>query len=570
MAYSFVQYTANGSLTEFNITFSSEPGISNKPYLSSSHLEVYLDAVKQSSGYSIDETGATPKVVFSSAPSNNVIVKIQRVTPKTAAGRLVDFEDGSILTEADLDNAVLQNLYIAQEAQDVGIGGLAKDASNTTWNADSLRISTLGTAVADNDAVTKGYVDSLAIYGGGTTNPQVWKFTASNNTTSSYTLTSPTPASTRNEVYVVYVDGIVQAPSANDGTTVRDYKITETNGLYGITFESGAFPSNTGNTNCPPQSSVIYIQNFGITRNVFDAPLVLTSSQATDTPMTLKGASGQSAKILEIKNSDNVVKASIDNDGDIIGTDVIATGYVGASGPVFSGTGTIHSLSGDVFSGSGNVYSGSGDVYSTSGDLYATAGDVKASAGKLEGLKIQTTGLTASSNEIKGQSITAVGTLTGASASVTGSVDAGTVVTTGDVTVGGDLNLTGGLTGTGSVFAYCRFHGRDTDGACTIRSNHPQRNVSSIVFNDTGNYYDVTFTNARPDGSSYHFAVIQSNFASSSSDTSAVYAHFGETSAHDDHRIKYIGTSSTSLRIYVTNHHEESEHDEADFHLIVF
>ena len=494
MAYSFVQYTGNGSTTDFNIVFSDEPGIGSKPYLSSGHLDIYLGSGKQTSGYTIDESGATPKVVFSPAPSSGTIVKIQRVTPKTAGGRLVDFQDGSILTEADLDNAAIQNLYIAQEAQDVGVGGIAKSADNTAWNADSLRIETLGTAVSDSDAVTKGYVDGLALYGGGTTNPQVWKFTTTDATTSSFTLASPSPSSLRNEVFVVYVAGLVQAPSSNDGVTVRDYKVIESSGAYVLVFETGAFPSNTGNTNCPPDATEIYVQNFGTTRNVFDSPLTLSANGATETPVTLKGAVGQTAKLLEVKNSDGVTKASIDDDGDIVCTDVAATGNISATG-----------LSGTTVTTTGTITAGdalSGTTASMSGTVDATGNITSAAHVKAD--RVYTTSNTdAEAGEIKGDSVTATGTVTGETAVISGNTGTGTLTTTGNATISGDATVTGDLTvnGTstlqgikGTHFAECLFSINSWSGAITYINQSDWINVSSVTKPTSTTTARVTFT----------------------------------------------------------------------------
>lgn len=498
MAYSFVQYTGNGSTTDFDIVFSDEPGIGSKPYLSSGHLDIYLGSGKQTSGYTIDESGATPKVVFSPAPSSGTIVKIQRVTPKTAGGRLVDFQDGSILTEADLDNAAIQNLYIAQEAQDVGVGGIAKSADNTAWNADSLRIETLGTAVSDSDAVTKGYVDGLALYGGGTTNPQVWKFTTTDATTSSFTLASPSPSSLRNEVFVVYVAGLVQAPSSNDGVTVRDYKVIESSGAYVLVFETGAFPSNTGNTNCPPDATEIYVQNFGTTRNVFDSPLTLSANGATETPVTLKGAVGQTAKLLEVKNSDGVTKASIDDDGDIVCTDVAATGNISATG-----------LSGTTVTTTGTITAGdalSGTTASMSGTVDATGNITSAAHVKAD--RVYTTSNTdAEAGEIKGDSVTATGTVTGETAVISGNTGTGTLTTTGNATISGDATVTGDLTvnGTstlqgikGTHFAECLFSINSWSGAITYINQSDWINVSSVTKPTSTTTARVTFTTDAP------------------------------------------------------------------------
>ena len=43
---------------------------------------------------------------------------VSRVTPATSATRLVDFVNGATLKAEDLDNIVLQVLYVTQEVSD--------------------------------------------------------------------------------------------------------------------------------------------------------------------------------------------------------------------------------------------------------------------------------------------------------------------------------------------------------------------------------------------------------------------------------------------------------------------
>ena len=91
-----VSYTANGSTDTFSFSF---------PYILSSHVKVYVGGV--------EDTGitfpTTSTVQLSSTPANGAVVLIQRTTPSDA--RLTDFQDGSVLTSADLDQSADQNFY---------------------------------------------------------------------------------------------------------------------------------------------------------------------------------------------------------------------------------------------------------------------------------------------------------------------------------------------------------------------------------------------------------------------------------------------------------------------------
>ena len=103
MAYlARVTYTGNGSTTGYAIPYS---------YIASSHIYAWLDNVV-TTAFSV--SGAT--LTFDAAPANGVVITIKRISPTDA--RLVDFTDGSVLTEADLDQSADQNFYIAQESSD--------------------------------------------------------------------------------------------------------------------------------------------------------------------------------------------------------------------------------------------------------------------------------------------------------------------------------------------------------------------------------------------------------------------------------------------------------------------
>ena len=93
-------FTGNGSTTTFAFTF---------PYIEESDVKVSLDAVDQTTGFSVDTTN----IVFDTAPANNVAIRIYRDTgiEKAAA----TFFSGSAIRAQDLNDNVNQNLYLNQE-----------------------------------------------------------------------------------------------------------------------------------------------------------------------------------------------------------------------------------------------------------------------------------------------------------------------------------------------------------------------------------------------------------------------------------------------------------------------
>ena len=137
MALSYIQYPADGVTDTFNIPF---------PYISKSHIQVKVNGV-------LDAAVTFPTaytVKTSTIPANGAIVDVRRVTPNTS--RLVDFADGSLLGEGDLDTSALQNFYVMQELNDNLSGKLSLDTDNQ-WNAENKVIKNVANGVQPNDAV---------------------------------------------------------------------------------------------------------------------------------------------------------------------------------------------------------------------------------------------------------------------------------------------------------------------------------------------------------------------------------------------------------------------------------
>lgn len=114
MPYSYSQFTGNGSTTTYSVSF---------PYLVRAHVRLYYGLNLATGGYTtllvdgVDYTWiSATQVQITPAPPNGTVLTIRRETPTTS--RLVDWNDGSALTAADLDTADLQNFYAIQEHRD--------------------------------------------------------------------------------------------------------------------------------------------------------------------------------------------------------------------------------------------------------------------------------------------------------------------------------------------------------------------------------------------------------------------------------------------------------------------
>jgi len=139
--FSQVTYTGNGSTTSYAIGF---------PFIDSSHVKAYINGTLTTAF-----TISTSTLIFTTAPANGATIRIQRETPIDV--RLVDFADGSVLTEADLDRSANQSFYVAQEITDDQVNNLAVDVDDK-WDAKSKTIKNVASPVNDTDAVNKAFI----------------------------------------------------------------------------------------------------------------------------------------------------------------------------------------------------------------------------------------------------------------------------------------------------------------------------------------------------------------------------------------------------------------------------
>ena len=103
MANSKVQYTADGSTQTFAVTF---------PFISRSHVSVEVDGVAATFTWNNDSQ------VLISSPTLSGSEKVLLIRSTSRDTRLVDYVDGSNLTETDLDLDSKQAFYMAQESLD--------------------------------------------------------------------------------------------------------------------------------------------------------------------------------------------------------------------------------------------------------------------------------------------------------------------------------------------------------------------------------------------------------------------------------------------------------------------
>ncbi|WP_304037343.1 phage tail fiber domain-containing protein, partial [Desulfovibrio piger] len=139
MAYSYVTYTGDGSTQIYTVPF---------PFIKQEDIHVFLDAEEVPAERI--EWLSESSIKFDMPPEQGAVIRIRRDTDKEEA--VVDFHDGSVLSEEDLDQNTRQLLFIAQEAYDALEGSPTIDNDNK-WDMRGLPIKNVGPAEDPDDAV---------------------------------------------------------------------------------------------------------------------------------------------------------------------------------------------------------------------------------------------------------------------------------------------------------------------------------------------------------------------------------------------------------------------------------
>ena len=139
MAYSYVTYTGDGSTQIYTVPF---------PFIKQEDIHVFLDAEEVPAERI--EWLSESSIKFDMPPEQGAVIRIRRDTDKEEA--MVDFHDGSVLSEEDLDQNTRQLLFIAQEAYDALEGSPTIDNDNK-WDMRGLPIKNVGPAEDPDDAV---------------------------------------------------------------------------------------------------------------------------------------------------------------------------------------------------------------------------------------------------------------------------------------------------------------------------------------------------------------------------------------------------------------------------------
>ena len=140
MAYSYIQYTGNGTQRDFAFAF---------PYFNTSDIAVTVNGVAVPFTWTNSNT-----VNITTAPVSGSLVLIRRTTPKSVSP--VNFTDGSVLLESDLDTLANFALFVTQEAVDTANLSIVTNSSGN-WEGNSKIIQNVADPVNPQDVATRGW-----------------------------------------------------------------------------------------------------------------------------------------------------------------------------------------------------------------------------------------------------------------------------------------------------------------------------------------------------------------------------------------------------------------------------
>lgn len=292
----YVDYTATAAQTDFAFTF---------PYLEDEHVIVEIDGVQKTltTDYTI-VTSPSTKIVLTSGATAGQIVRVRR---KSQPGTdLVDFENGSVLTESELDRAYLHNRYLNEEIGELNDASLQKEAGGTDWDAGGSKIKNVGAPTLTADATTKQYVDDKVnqLSSGASAPPTKWVFTGTAGANTTYSVTDAEVNG--DTAYDVSVDGSVLEPTTDYTVDPDTDTLTIVNTLSGgediVVIERGFGVAITGTIGADQlQSNAV------------------TTAKINNSAVTTAKLADHSVTAVKISNTDS--KFNVQTDGNVgIGT----------------------------------------------------------------------------------------------------------------------------------------------------------------------------------------------------------------------------------------------------------
>ena len=153
MANTYVDYnnvSASDITAGFIVTF---------PFLEEIHIKVEVNgSLLALSNYSVSTTSGVTRVFPTAGVNATDNVRVRRKSQPDL--NLVDFENGSVLTESELDRAYQHNRFLNEEISELNDASLQRVQGSLDFSAQNQNLKDLAEPEDAQDATTKNYVDA--------------------------------------------------------------------------------------------------------------------------------------------------------------------------------------------------------------------------------------------------------------------------------------------------------------------------------------------------------------------------------------------------------------------------
>ena len=280
-ASSSTTHTGNGSTNTFAISFS---------FLANNEIDVTVGGVLKTITTHYTISGSTVTFTSGNTPANGAAIKFQRDTDISA--KKIDFSDGSVLTERDLDNNSDQILFAQQEITDK-LGTIEEGATGDQTDAE---IKTAYENNSDTNAFTDALLSKLNAIEAGATGDQ----------TNAEIRTAVEAASDSN----VFTDADHSKLNGIEAGATADQTITEIKSLIaGSPLDASHLAANSVDTSEITDDAVTNAK-------LADAELKTLATMQSGTASKLADSTALTSDIADLNQLDGLQKATTITDDD--------------------------------------------------------------------------------------------------------------------------------------------------------------------------------------------------------------------------------------------------------------